>query len=130
MSPDDRKYTQEHEWIKIEDTATGHAVTGITEYAQDQLGDIVYFDLPQPGTTVQFKAKMGEVESVKAVSDLYSPATGEVIEINDKLLDNPEIVNQDPFQEGCLLRVAMTDATEVDALMTPDEYDAFIAGIA
>jgi len=130
MSPDDRKYTQEHEWIKIEDTATGHAVTGITEYAQDQLGDIVYFDLPQPGTTVQFKAKMGEVESVKAVSDLYSPATGEVIEINDKLLDNPEIVNQDPFQEGWLLRVAMTDATEVDALMTADEYDAFIAGIA
>ena len=130
MSPDDRKYTQEHEWIKIEDTATGHAVTGITEYAQEQLGDIVYFDLPQPGTTVQFKAKMGEVESVKAVSDLYSPATGEVIEINDKLLDNPEIVNQDPFQEGWLLRVAMTDATEVDALMTADEYDAFIAGIA
>ena len=129
MNPNDRKYTREHEWIKIEDTATGHAVTGITEYAQDQLGDIVYFDLPQPGATVQFQGKMGEVESVKAVSDLYSPATGEVIEVNERLIDHPEIVNQDPFEEGWLMRVAMTNAAEVDSLMTADEYDAFIGGI-
>lgn len=130
MNPNDRRYTREHEWIKIEDAATGHAVTGITEYAQDQLGDIVYFDLPQPGSAVQFQGKMGEVESVKAVSDLYSPVSGEVIEVNEKLLDHPEIVNQDPFQEGWLLRVAMTNASEVDSLMTADEYDAFIGGIA
>ena len=130
MNPSDRRYTREHEWIKIDDTATGQALTGITEYAQDQLGDIVYFDLPQPGATVQFQGKMGEVESVKAVSDLYSPVSGEVIEINERLVDHPEIVNQDPFEDGWLIRVAMSDAVEVDSLMTAAEYDTFIGGLA
>ncbi|PKB78293.1 MAG: glycine cleavage system protein H [SAR202 cluster bacterium Io17-Chloro-G9] len=129
MNPNDRKYTSEHEWVKIDDPAAGHAVAGITEYAQDQLGDIVYFDLPQPGATVQFKGKMGEVESVKAVSDLYSPVTGEVIEVNERLIDHPEIVNEDPFQEGWLVRVAMSNAAEVDSLMSAEEYDAFIGGL-
>ena len=129
MNPNDRKYTREHEWIKIEDPATGQALAGITAYAQDQLGDIVYVDLPQPGTEIQHMAKMGEVESVKAVSDLYSPVSGQVIEVNQGLIDHPELVNQDPFEGGWLLRVAMSDAAEVDSLMTAEEYDSFISGL-
>ncbi len=89
MNPNDRKYTREHEWIKIEDPATGQALAGITAYAQDQLGDIVYVDLPQPGTEIRHMVKMGEVESVKAVSDLYSPVSGQVIEVNEGLIDHP-----------------------------------------
>ena len=89
MNPTDRKYTSEHEWVKIEEGSL--ALAGITEFAQDQLGDIVYFDLPQPGSTVTHLQKMGEVESVKAVSDLFSPITGEVVEVNQRLRDHPEI---------------------------------------
>ena len=129
MNPNDRKYTREHEWIKIEDPATGQALAGITAYAQDQLGDIVYVDLPQPGTEIQHMAKMGEVESVKAVSDLYSPVSGQVIEVNQGLIDHPELVNQDPFEGGWLLRVVMSDASEVDTLMSAEEYDSFISGL-
>ena len=129
MNPNDRKYTREHEWIKIEDPAAGQALAGITAYAQDQLGDIVYVDLPQPGTEIRHMAKMGEVESVKAVSDLYSPVSGQVIEVNEGLIDHPEMVNQDPFEGGWLLRVAMSDAAEVDSLMSAEEYDNFISGL-
>ena len=129
MNPNDRKYTREHEWIKIEDPATGQALAGITAYAQDQLGDIVYVDLPQPGTEIRHMVKMGEVESVKAVSDLYSPVSGQVIKVNEGLIDHPELVNQDPFEGGWLLRVAMSDAAEVDSLMTAEEYDSFISGL-
>ena len=128
MSPDDRKYTREHEWVKLEDG--NRALAGITEYAQDQLGDIVYFDLPKPGATVKHLEKMGEVESVKAVSDLFSPVSGEVIEINERLLDHPELTNEDPFGEGWLVRVAMTDAAEMDKLMSADEYEAYIGGLS
>ncbi len=129
MSPDDRKYTSEHEWIKVEDAATGHARAGITDYAQDQLGDIVYFDLPKAGDPITLHGKMGEVESVKAVSDLFSPVNGQVLEVNDRLIDHPELTNQDPFGEGWLVVVAMSDATELDGLMSADEYEAFIAGL-
>ncbi len=130
MNPTDRKYSREHEWAKVEDAASGRALTGITHYAQDQLGDIVYIELPQPGTTVTQVGKMGEVESVKAVSDLFSPISGEVIEINDKLVDHPELANQDPFGEGWLVRVAMSDTAELDTLMSADEYEAFTAGLS
>ena len=128
MSPSDRKYTKEHEWVKHEDG--NQALAGITEYAADQLGDIVYFDLPKPGATVKHEEKMGEVESVKAVSDLFSPVSGEVIEINERLLDHPELTNEDPFGEGWLVRVAMTDAAEMDTLMSADEYEAYIGGLS
>ena len=128
MSPSDRKYTKEHEWVKLEDS--NQALAGITEYAADQLGDIVYFDLPKPGATVKHEEKMGEVESVKAVSDLFSPVSGEVIEINERLLDHPELTNEDPFGEGWLVRVAMTDAAEMDTLMSADEYEAYIGGLS
>ena len=129
MNPTDRKYTKEHEWVKVEDPNTGRAVAGITGYAQDQLGDIVYFELPKPGSTVTHLGKMGEVESVKAVSDLFSPVSGEIIEVNASLLDHPELVNQDPLGAGWLVRVAMSDPTELDNLMSADEYDSYINGL-
>ena len=129
MSPDDRKYTQEHEWVKIEDAASKTAVAGITDYAQDQLGDIVFFELPKVGDSVAHLGKMGEVESVKAVSDLFSPITGQVTEINEKLLDHPELVNEDPFGEGWLIKVTMVDIAEADGLMSAQDYDAFTAGL-
>lgn len=129
MSPDDRKYTKEHEWIKVEDAQAARAVMGITDYAQDQLGDVVYFDLPKPGDPVQSQHKMGEVESVKAVSDLFSPVSGRVIEINTDLLDHPELVNEDPFEKGWILRVTMTDASEIDGLLSGEDYESFISGL-
>ena len=130
MNPEDRKYTKEHEWVKLEDPGSLRAVAGITHYAQDQLGDIVFFELPQPGATVSQLGKMGEVESVKSVSDLFSPVSGEVLEINTNLLDHPEIANDDPFGEGWLLRVAMTDVAEMETLMTADEYESYTSGLS
>jgi glycine cleavage system H protein len=127
-SPDDRKYTKEHEWIMIDDATTNSAVAGITHYAQDQLGDIVYFELPKVGDNITHLAKMGEVESVKAVSDLFSPIDGVVTEINEKLLDHPELVNEDPFGEGWLIKATVTDAAAIDELMSAADYDAFTAG--
>ncbi len=128
MSPDDRKYSKEHEWVKMEGAT--QALAGITVYAQDQLGDIVYVDLPKTGATIRFMEKMGEVESVKAVSDLFSPVTGEVTEVNERLLDHPELVNEDPLGEGWMVRVTVADAAEVDQLMSAEEYEAFISGLS
>ena len=128
-SPDDRRYTQEHEWVMIDDSVANTAVAGITGYAQDQLGDIVYFELPKVGDNLTHLGKMGEVESVKAVSDLFSPIDGVVTEINEKLLDHPELVNEDPFGEGWIIKAAMADAAALDGLMSAADYDAFIAGL-
>ena len=129
MNPNDRKYTKEHEWVKVEDAASKRAVAGITHYAQDQLGDIVFFELPQPGSTVSQLGKMGEVESVKSVSDLFSPVSGEVLETNTNLVDHPELVNEDPFGDGWLVRLAMADVGELENLMTADEYEAYTGGL-
>ena len=109
MSPDDRKYTREHEWAKLEDAETKMVAVGITHFAQDELGDIVYFDLPQSGGNVSYMEKMGEVESVKAVSDLFSPVTGKIEAINEELVDHPELVNDDPFETGWIMRVVLED---------------------
>ena len=128
-SPNDRRYTQEHEWVMIEDAAAKIAVAGITDYAQDQLGDIVYFELPKAGDNVAHLGKMGEVESVKAVSDLFSPIDGVVTEINEKLLDHPELVNSDPFGEGWLIKAAVIDVASIDGLMSAQDYDAYTAGL-
>ena len=128
MSPNYCKYSKEHEWIKMESDT--QALAGITVYAQDQLGDIVYVDLPKTGATIRFMEKMGEVESVKAVSDLFSPITGEVTEINDRLLDHPELVNEDPLGEGWMVRVTVADTAELDQLMSAEEYEAFISGLS
>ena len=124
MNPDDRKYTREHEWVVSE--AGGAALVGITHYAQDQLGDVVYVELPAVGDAVGHLAKMGEIESVKAVSDLYSPISGEVAEVNGRLSQEPELVNNDPFGDGWMLRVSMSDPAELDGLMDAAAYDEYI----
>ena len=129
MSPTDRSYTEEHEWIIVEDAYSRRALVGITDYAQDQLGDIVYFELPKVGDRITHLGKMGEVESVKAVSDLFSPVSGEVIEVNAALADQPELTNTDPFGAGWLLRVTMSDPSELDSLMSAEDYDVYIAGL-
>ncbi len=122
-SPTDRRYSKEHEWLKIDgDTAT----IGITDYAQEQLGDVVYVDLPAPGTTVTQFEKMGEVESVKAVSDLFTPASGEVLEQNQAVVEKPELVNSDPHGEGWLIRIRLSDPSEADKLLSSEQYDALI----
>jgi glycine cleavage system H protein len=123
-SPTDRRYTKEHEWVRVENDI---GTVGITDYAQDQLGDIVYLDLPSPGTQVKQLDKLGEIESVKAVSDLYSPISGEVTEVNEEVVDRPELVNQSPYEEGWLVRVRLADSAEVDNLLTAEQYDELIA---
>ena len=123
-SPSDRKYSKEHEWVKLDgDTAR----IGITDYAQDQLGDVVYVDLPEAGATIAQFEKMGEIESVKAVSDLYAPISGEVVAVNDGVVEKPEVVNSDPHGAGWLLDVRVSDASETEKLMSAEEYDAFVA---
>ena len=128
MSPDDRKYTQEHEWAKLEDADTRLVLVGITDFAQDELGDIVYFDLPSAGVGVAHMEKMGEVESVKAVSDLFSPVTGTIEAVNEELIDHPELVNDDPFGNGWIMRVTIADLSELDGLMSAAEYDEYVGG--
>jgi len=123
-SPSDRRYTKEHEWVRVEDKM---GTVGITDYAQDQLGDIVYVDLPSVGTQVKQLEKLGEIESVKAVSDLYSPVSGEVVEVNQGVNDRPELVNQSPYEEGWLVRVRLADPAELDKLLTAKQYDELIA---
>ena len=129
MISDDCKYTQEHEWVKVENTEANEVLVGITDYAQDQLGDIVYLELPQTGSVVKQLDKMGEIESVKAVSDLFSPISGNVIESNSDLNDHPELVNEDPFGKGWLIRVTMTSVNELDGLMPASEYQSYIDGL-
>jgi len=123
-TPTDRRYTKEHEWVRVDD---GVGTVGLTDYAQDQLGDIVFVDLPAPGTSVKQLDKLGEVESVKAVSDLYSPVSGEVVDVNEAVNDHPELVNESPFEEGWLVRVRLADAAELGALLTAEQYDALVA---
>ncbi|MCY4365340.1 MAG: glycine cleavage system protein GcvH [Chloroflexi bacterium] len=125
MSPEDRKYTREHEWAKVEDADAKLVSVGITHFAQDELGDIVYFDLPNVGENVSYMQKMGEVESVKAVSDLFSPVTGRIESVNNELVDHPELVNDDPFDSGWIMRVVLEDLGELDTLMSASEYDEY-----
>ena len=126
MNPDDRKYTREHEWAQLENEA-GVVLVGITDYAQDQLGDVVYLELPSLGDQVGHMGKMGEIESVKAVSDLYSPVSGEVTEVNRRLAREPELVNNEPFGAGWMLRVRMSNPAELDGLMDAAAYEEYLA---
>jgi len=123
-SPTDRRYTKEHEWVCVQNDL---GTVGITDYAQDQLGDIVYVDLPAVGMQVKQLEKLGEIESVKAVSDLYSPVSGEVVEVNQGVNDKPELVNQSPYEEGWLVRLRLADPAELDNLLTAKQYDELIA---
>lgn len=121
--PADLRYTTEHEWIRTEGDA---ATIGITDYAQDQLGDIVFLDLPAVGANIAALEKMGEIESVKAVSDLFMPVGGEVVEVNQAAADEPEVVNNEPYGAGWLIKVRLSDASELEKLLTADAYDALI----
>ena len=125
MYPTDRRYTKEHEWIVLEDD--GRALVGITEYAQEQLGDVVFVDLPKPGSKLTRNEKLGEVESVKAVSDLFSPVSGEVSEVNQELLDHPEMINEDPSGKGWMVRLASVDPAEVQGLMAAEQYEEYLS---
>ncbi|MEE8346391.1 MAG: glycine cleavage system protein GcvH [Dehalococcoidia bacterium] len=121
--PPDLRYTKEHEWVRVQD---GIATVGITDYAQDQLGDIVFVELPQPGKQLTRHAVFGEIESVKAVSELYSPISGEVVESNQALADKPELANDSPYGEGWIIKVRLTAEAEIDELLSADQYSEFI----
>ena len=122
--PDDLKYHREHDWARVEGE---EATMGITWFAQDSLGELVHFEAPEVGASVTKDGSYGEVESVKAVSDVVSPLSGEVLEVNQRAVDEPEIVNADPYGEGWLIRIRMSDASEVDALMDVEAYKAHVA---
>lgn len=120
------KYTKEHEWAKVE----GNRVrVGITDYAQHQLGDVVYVELPKPGTKVEHMKAFGVVESVKAASDLFSPVSGSVAEANSRLENEPELVNHDPYGEGWMIVVEPTNMGELDNLMSADEYSKYLESL-
>ena len=122
--PNDVRYHREHDWVRIED---GEAVFGITWFAQDRLGELVHFEPPDDGISLSKDGSYGEVESVKAVSDVIAPLSGELVEVNQKVVDAPETVNDDPYGEGWLVRVTLTDPSELEALMDADEYQRFVA---
>ena len=122
-TPEDNRYAKSHEYVHAEgETGT----IGITDYAQKELGDVVFVELPQVGTQLEAGDELGSIESVKAVSELFSPVSGEVIEINEALADKPDLVNTDPWGDGWIIRIRMSDPTELDALMTAEEYEEFI----
>jgi glycine cleavage system H protein len=123
-SPADLRYTREHEWARIEGN---RARIGITHYAQDQLGDVVFVELPSAGARVRQLQSFGVVESVKAVSDLFAPLSGEVVDVNEALKAHPERVNRDPYGDGWLIVVAVDDERELAALMSAADYDAYVA---
>ena len=125
-TPTDLQYSKEHEWVRVED---GVGTLGITDYAQDQLGDIVYLDLPAVGASVAQFEKLGEIESVKAVSDLFSPVAGEVVEVNQEAVDTPELVNSEPYGRGWLIKVRLSDAGGLDDLLSADAYHDHVAGL-
>src|ERR1700720_4653670 len=118
-NPTDRRYTTEHEWIKAEGE---HYVVGITAFAQDQLGDIVYIELPKVGDRIEAGKQFGVIESVKTASDLYAPVSGEVVEVNSTLVDQPQSVNDDPYEAGWMIKIRAEDPASVDGLLTAAEY--------
>ena len=120
--PDDLHYSKDHEWVRVDGNV---ATVGITDYAQDSLGDVVYVELPKVGDDFAANESFGSVESVKAVSEVFSPVSGEIVGINEALADTPEKVNQDPYGDGWMIRVQMSNAGEVDSMLTAAEYEDF-----
>jgi glycine cleavage system H protein len=118
-NPADRRYTAEHEWIKPEGE---HHIVGITAFAQDQLGDIVYVELPRVGDRVEAGQAFGVIESVKTASDLYAPVSGEVVEVNGTLVDQPQVVNDDPYTAGWMIKIKVAEPATVEQLLTADQY--------
>ena len=125
--PADLRYHREHDWVRMEGDV---AVFGITWYAQDALGEVVYYDAPDVGATVAKDGAYGELESVKAVSDIYAPAAGEVVAVNDAAGSRPELVNEDPYGEGWLIKVRLADPSELEELMDADAYRGYLAGLS
>lgn len=126
MTPDNLLYSKEHEWVKVTDT--NQIVTiGITEYAADNLGDIVFIELPDSEVNVDQFGKLGEVESVKAVSDIYSPISGTVVETNSDLIDHPEYINNSPYEQGWIAKIKISDNSELDNLMKSEEYESMLS---
>ncbi len=126
--PDDLLYHPEHDWARIEAAQPGEATLGITWYAQDALGEVVFFEAPTIGTRLVQGAPYAEVESVKAVSDVVAPLSGEIVAVNDTLEDSPQLINEDPYGEGWMVRIALSDPGERDALMDADAYSATLGG--
>ncbi len=124
MYPDDLKYSDEHEWARASSDDPDIVEVGVTHYAQDSLGDVVYLELPQVGDTVTQFGKFGEIESVKAVSDLFSPLSGTIVEVNDALIDSPEKVNDEPYGGGWIMKIRISDSAELDQLMDAAAYSA------
>ena len=123
MLPEDRKYSKEHEWVKVEG---GRGTVGITDYAQKQLGDVVYVELPEIGRKLSSMEVFGTIESVKAVSELFCPVSGEVVEVNGTVVDKPELVNSDPYGKAWLVVVAIANEAELASLMSASDYQAYV----
>mgnify|MGYP005840029519 CR=1 FL=1 len=123
MNPDDIKYHREHSWVRLEGK---RATVGVTDYAQQQLGDIVYVDLPEIDTEVDADSDLLEIESTKTTSPVISPVSGSVVEVNEDLADSPEIINEDPYGNGWLVVIDLSDPSELNDLMSRDEYEAFL----
>jgi len=121
--PEDLKYTQEHEWVQLEEDVV---TVGITDFAQDALGDVVFVELPEVGSEVEAGKSFGVVESVKAVSDVYAPVSGEVIEVNEDLPDTPELINTSPYDDGWMIKVRLSKPSQLDDLMDAEAYQAFL----
>jgi glycine cleavage system H protein len=126
MYSDDFHYTKDHEWIKVQGD---QATIGVTDFAQKQLGDVVYLEFPELGAQFASHQSIGVIESVKAVSDIYSPISGEVVEVNEGLNDSPETVNNDPHGEGWIIRLKIKDEAELEQLMSASEYEKFLEGL-
>ena len=124
MTPDQCKYSSEHEWVYLDDDGVG--LVGISQHAADSLGDVVFVDLPIVGDSMTQFGKMGEIESVKAFSELFSQVGGEVVEVNNILNDAPDLVNESPYEKGWMIKIKLNDASELDNLMTMSEYDNFV----
>lgn len=122
--PEELKYTKEHEWVR--DNGDGTVTIGITDFAQGELGDIVFVELEPEGSEFEQDEVFGTVEAVKTVSELYSPVSGEIVEINETLEDDPELVNSDPYGEGWMVKLKMSDASELDSLLTADDYEDLV----
>jgi glycine cleavage system H protein len=126
MYPNDFRYTKEHEWIKVEGD---EAVVGVTDFAQKQLGDIIYVELPEVGKTLEVHQAVGVIESVKSVSDVYSPVAGEIVAINEELNQAADLVNKDPHGKGWIVRLRIKDKDAVEALMTASDYEKYLEGL-
>ncbi len=124
MSPDELQYTKEHEWVRVDGE---NATIGITDHAQDELGDVVFVELPAIGDKIDLDEPFGNVESVKAVSELFMPLTGVVLKVNTALEEVPELVNDDPYGKGWMVRIRIEDPSEMDALLSSEEYDDYIS---